>query len=98
VTGSGKTAAFALPILERLLYRPKEIPSIRVLIVAPPRELATQIGDVVAKLAQFTDISSCLICGGKKDVKAQEAELRNRPDVVNNSDIFIPPLNLFQNY
>mmetsp|Transcript_19229 Transcript_19229/g.27521 ORF Transcript_19229/g.27521 Transcript_19229/m.27521 type:complete len:857 (+) Transcript_19229:1298-3868(+) len=82
VTGSGKTAAFALPILERLLYRPKEIPSIRVLIVTPTRELATQIGEVVGKLAQFTDITSCLVCGGKKDVKAQEAELRNRPDVV----------------
>ena len=35
VTGSGKTAAFALPFLERLLYRPKDNAAIRVLVVTP---------------------------------------------------------------
>ena len=82
MTGSGKTAAFLLPILERLLYRPKDISSIRVLVVTPTRELATQIFEVMQKLSQFTNITGCLICGGKKDVKFQEAVLRNRPDVV----------------
>jgi ATP-dependent RNA helicase DDX27 len=67
---------------ERLLYRPRDVSAIRVLIVTPTRELATQIYQVLQKLAQFTDISCCLICGGKKDVKSQEATLRNRPDVV----------------
>jgi len=82
VTGSGKTAAFTLPFLERLLYRPKEQACTRVLVIAPTRELATQIFEVLTKLSVFTDITSCLICGGKKDLKSQEAVLRNRPDVV----------------
>ena len=82
VTGSGKTAAFVLPFLERLLFRPKDVAAIRVVVVTPTRELATQIFMVLQKLAQYTDITCCLICGGKKDVKSQEVTLRNRPDVV----------------
>ena len=82
MTGSGKTAAFVLPFLERLLFRPKDVAAIRVLIVTPTRELATQIFQVLQKLSQFTDITSCLISGGKKDVKSQEVTLRNRPDIV----------------
>ena len=82
MTGSGKTAAFLLPILERLLYRPKDLASIRVLVVTPTRELATQIFEVMQKLAQYSTITGCLICGGKKDIKLQETVLRNRPDVV----------------
>ncbi|KAG6522394.1 hypothetical protein ZIOFF_019534 [Zingiber officinale] len=42
ITGSGKTAAFSLPVLERLLFRPKRIHAIRVLILTPTRELAAQ--------------------------------------------------------
>lgn len=82
VTGSGKTAAFALPFLERLLYRPKDRAAIRVLVVTPTRELATQIYQVVQKLAQFTDVTTSLILGGKKDIKSQTVLLRQRPDVV----------------
>ncbi|KAJ0754061.1 putative RNA helicase [Helianthus annuus] len=82
VTGSGKTAAFALPTLERLLFRPKHRPAIRVLILTPTRELAVQIHSMIGKLAQFvTDIRSCLILGGLP-VKAQEAALRSMPDIV----------------
>ena len=47
VTGSGKTAAFALPFLERLLFRPREISATRVLVVTPTRELASQIHSVI---------------------------------------------------
>lgn len=82
ITGSGKTAAFTLPFLERLLYKPKNDNAIRVLVVSPTRELATQSYEVLLKLAQFTDVSCALICGGKKDIKSQEAQLRNQPDVV----------------
>lgn len=42
-TGSGKTAAYMLPILERLLYRPKQLAQSRVLILVPTRELAIQV-------------------------------------------------------
>jgi ATP-dependent RNA helicase DDX27 len=81
-TGSGKTAAFVLPFLERLLYRPRDNAAIRVLVVTPTRELAMQIHEVLQKLSQYTDITSVLICGGNKNVKSQAAVLRNRPDVV----------------
>ena len=43
VAGSGKTAAFALPILERLLYRPKRVAAIYALVLTPTRELAVQV-------------------------------------------------------
>lgn len=82
ITGSGKTAAFALPTLERLLFRPKHRPAIRVLILTPTRELAVQIHSMIGKLAQFiTDIRSCLVLGGLS-TKAQEASLRSLPDIV----------------
>lgn len=81
VTGSGKTAAFVVPILERLLYRPKKVPTTRVVILTPTRELAIQCHAVATKLASFSDIRFCLAVGGLS-LKVQEAELRLRPDVV----------------
>lgn len=81
VTGSGKTAAFIVPILERLLYRPKKLPTTRVVILTPTRELAMQCHAVSVKLASFTDISFALTIGGLS-LKAQELELKRRPDVV----------------
>ena len=70
-----------MPFLERLLYRPRDVACIRVLVITPTRELASQIHSVLLQLSQFTDISSCLICGGKKDIRSQEVTLRQRPDV-----------------
>lgn len=81
VTGSGKTAAFVVPILERLLYRPNKIPTSRVVILTPTRELAIQCHAVATKLASHTDIKFCLAVGGLS-LKVQEAELRLRPDVI----------------
>ncbi|CAN8097298.1 unnamed protein product [Discula destructiva] len=81
VTGSGKTGAFVVPILERLLYRPKKVPTTRVVILLPTRELAIQCHSVAVKLASHTDIKFCLAVGGLS-LKVQEAELRLRPDVV----------------
>ncbi|CAI0393281.1 unnamed protein product [Linum tenue] len=81
ITGSGKTAAFALPTLERLLFRPKRVQAIRVLILTPTRELAVQVHSMIEKLAQFTDIRCCLIVGGLSS-KVQQAALRTMPDIV----------------
>ncbi|KAL2322603.1 hypothetical protein Fmac_026982 [Flemingia macrophylla] len=81
ITGSGKTAAFALPTLERLLFRPKRMRAIRVLILTPTRELAVQVHSMIEKLAQFTDIRCCLVVGGLS-TKVQEAALRSMPDIV----------------
>ncbi|CZT51714.1 probable ATP-dependent RNA helicase drs1 [Rhynchosporium secalis] len=81
VTGSGKTAAFIVPVLERLLFRPKKVPTSRVAILMPTRELAIQCHAVATKLASHTDIKFCLAVGGLS-LKVQEAELRLRPDVI----------------
>ncbi|KAI9758695.1 MAG: nucleolar DEAD-box protein required for synthesis of 60S ribosomal subunit [Candelina submexicana] len=81
VTGSGKTAAFVIPILERLLYRPKKIPTSRVAILMPTRELAVQCFNVAKKLASFTDITFCQLVGGFS-LREQENILRTRPDVI----------------
>ncbi|KAK3444009.1 hypothetical protein EUGRSUZ_A00214 [Eucalyptus grandis] len=81
ITGSGKTAAFALPALERLLFRPKRVKAVRVLILTPTRELAVQVHSMIEKIAQFTDIRCCLIVGGLS-TKVQEVALRSMPDIV----------------
>lgn len=81
VTGSGKTAAFLLPILERLLYRPRKVPTSRVAILMPTRELAVQCFNVAKKLASFTDVTFCQMVGGFS-LREQEAVLRSRPDVI----------------
>lgn len=82
LTGSGKTAAFVIPFLARLLYRPKDQAAIRVIVVSPTRELALQTYEVVQKMSKFTDITSALICGGKKDIRSQSVLLQKRPDIV----------------
>ena len=81
VTGSGKTAAFMIPILERLLYRPKKVPTSRVAILMPTRELAVQCFNVAKKLASFTDVTFCQLVGGFS-LREQESVLRSRPDVI----------------
>jgi len=81
VTGSGKTAAFMIPILERLLYRPKKIPTSRVAILMPTRELAVQCHTVARKLASFTDITIAQLVGGLS-LREQETALRTRPDII----------------
>lgn len=81
VTGSGKTAAFVVPILERLLYRPRKVPTSRVVILCPTRELAIQCHSMSVKLASYTDIKFCLCVGGLS-LKVQEAQLRSRPDII----------------
>ncbi|GAC75254.1 ATP-dependent RNA helicase [Moesziomyces antarcticus T-34] len=84
VTGSGKTAAFMIPAIERLTWRAKgraQEAKSRVLILAPTRELAIQCYSVGKSIAKFTDIRFCLCVGGLS-VKSQEAELKLRPEVV----------------
>ncbi len=61
-TGTGKTAAFVLPTLQRLLDGPRK--TIRALIVAPTRELAEQIHGYIEKMAYLTNLRSAVIYGG----------------------------------
>ena len=80
VTGSGKTAAFLLPILERLIYRP--LGRTKALILTPTRELAAQCMGMISTLSQFTKITSVLIVGGSKNMNSQISELRARPQII----------------
>ncbi|ETV94017.1 hypothetical protein, variant [Aphanomyces invadans] len=80
-TGSGKTAAFLLPILERLQFRSRRVAATRVLVICPVRELATQCQSMLEQLAKFTDITSGLAVGGLP-LREQEIELRACPDVI----------------
>lgn len=80
VTGSGKTAAFLLPVLEKLLYRSPG--RIKALVLTPTRELAAQCLGMMATLSKYTKLSSSLVVGGAKNINSQMAELRAGPSVV----------------
>src|ERR671918_467586 len=70
-TGSGKTAAFLLPILERLRAQPRR--GTRALILTPTRELAAQIVEHFAGLAKFTKLRAAAIYGGVEMKPQQDA-------------------------
>ena len=85
-TGTGKTAAFAVPIIEQLLATPmpqrKGAPrSIRALILTPTRELAIQIDESLADYTRYTTLRHTVIFGGVKQ-KSQTDELRAGTDIL----------------
>jgi ATP-dependent RNA helicase DeaD len=77
-TGSGKTAAFVLPLLEKLDFKN---PALQALILAPTRELANQIHEEIQKLSAFESIRSMSVYGGTstglqiKDLKAKKPQI-----------------------
>jgi ATP-dependent RNA helicase DDX27 len=80
ITGSGKTAAFLLPILQRF-YRSTAVNYCRVLIVTPTRELAIQCYENFNVLNKYVGLDACLVIGASS-VQKQESQLRNFPEVV----------------
>ena len=62
-TGSGKTVAFWVGVLERLLHRDRKNPCTRVVVMTPTRELAVQVHGVGKALARYTDVQFCLCVG-----------------------------------
>jgi ATP-dependent RNA helicase RhlE len=81
-TGTGKTAAYLLPILSRLLHQGgRSRGYTRALILAPTRELATQIDDEVQGFAYHADISSMPVYGGVP-IEPQERALKAGVDIV----------------
>ena len=84
-TGTGKTAAFLLPILNRMLMTraaaPEERGYTRVLILAPTRELAVQIEDDVQGFSYHTDLTSIAVYGGVP-MDQQERALKAGVDIV----------------
>jgi len=79
MTGSGKTAAFMLPILHRLIDKPRGLT--RVLVLAPTRELAAQIDEHRQQLARFTRISGAAVFGGVA-MDPQERAFRRGVDIL----------------
>ena len=81
-TGTGKTCAFVVPILQRLLTSTVAAPAkSRVLILAPTRELAVQIEDEIHGLAYHTSITSAAVYGGV-EMGGQERALRAGVDII----------------
>ncbi|PID42635.1 MAG: RNA helicase [Proteobacteria bacterium] len=80
-TGSGKTAAFVLSMLQCFLNQPRSVQFIRALIVAPTRELASQIKRAFDQMAAFTEFHCALVIGGE-DFKRQLTAVRRIPQVL----------------
>ena len=75
-TGTGKTAAFVLPILQKMIANANQT----ALIVAPTRELAVQIRDEIRSLSTGLPIYTCVLIGGS-DIRRQLDDLRRRPHI-----------------
>ncbi len=80
-TGSGKTAAFVLPTLQKLLNNKAPNSGTRVLVLAPTRELARQLFKQCEALAKFTSVETGLITGGES-FKFQAATFRKNPEII----------------
>lgn len=66
-TGTGKTAAFSLPLLQKLIEKPKAKPNHTLaLILVPTRELAIQVHESIVQYSQYTEIRSMVVYGGVK--------------------------------
>jgi ATP-dependent RNA helicase RhlE len=77
-TGTGKTAAFVLPILQHLMTRPRG--GVRALIIAPTRELAEQTHEAINQLGRYTRLKSVSIYGGVNQ-KPQIRKLREGAEI-----------------
>ncbi|MHC4913617.1 MAG: DEAD/DEAH box helicase [Planctomycetota bacterium] len=81
-TGTGKTAAFVLPILNRLSHeRPPKKRSVRSLIITPTRELALQIENFILRYGRFLNLRTLAVYGGV-NIKRQFTALRRGVDIV----------------
>ena len=78
-TGTGKTAAFTLPLLEKIDFNSKNI---QALILAPTRELANQICQEIDKLSKFEPVRTLAVYGGVP-ISGQLRDLRrNKPQII----------------
>uniref|UniRef100_A0A8R1TPA5 RNA helicase n=1 Tax=Onchocerca volvulus TaxID=6282 RepID=A0A8R1TPA5_ONCVO len=78
-TGSGKTAAFVIPILQKLKHR--DMKGIRALIIEPTRELVMQTFTVVKELGRFTGVRCAVLVGGDR-IEEQFQAVHEKPDIV----------------
>ena len=83
-TGTGKTAAFLLPLLHRLLTMQHTAGDINAMVIVPTRELAIQIAESIEGLSYFTDVSSIAVYGGGdgNSFTAEKKALTSGVDIV----------------
>jgi len=79
-TGTGKTLAFVLPMLQIISTEPRR-PGVRVLILTPTRELAMQIAEVIALMSRGTGITSATVVGGLNE-RSQLQAIRKGSQIV----------------
>jgi len=84
-TGTGKTAAFLLPIIHQIASMPEHDDHIKAIVIVPTRELAVQIDQQLTGLSYFTSVSSLAIYGGSDG----SAFLREKEALVKGADIII---------
>jgi ATP-dependent RNA helicase RhlE len=80
-TGTGKTAAFALPILQRLSESTLKMRQPRVLVLTPTRELAAQVGQSFETYGQYLALRTAIVFGGVS-INPQKTALRNGVDIL----------------
>jgi ATP-dependent RNA helicase RhlE len=80
-TGTGKTAAFTLPLLQRLAETPSERAAARVLVLVPTRELAAQVNESIRTYGRFLRLRSAVIFGGV-GINPQIDQLRRGVDII----------------
>ena len=77
-TGTGKTAAFGIPALEKIDPDNHEV---QVLVLSPTRELAIQVAEEINKMAQYMSIQALPIYGGQ-DIQRQFRSLKKKPQII----------------
>ncbi|MBP1931266.1 DEAD/DEAH box helicase [Ammoniphilus resinae] len=77
-TGTGKTAAFGIPLLERVDVEEEHIQAV---VLAPTRELAVQVAEEINRIAQYLDVRALPIYGGQ-DIDRQIRALKKRPQII----------------
>jgi ATP-dependent RNA helicase DeaD len=77
-TGTGKTAAFGIPLIEKINM---ESESIQGLVIAPTRELAIQVAEELNRISRFAGIKALPIYGGQ-DIRHQIRALKNKPKII----------------
>lgn len=77
-TGTGKTAAFGIPLVERIESRTDRVEG---LVITPTRELAVQVAEEINKLGQFKGVRALPVYGGQ-DINRQIRALKNKPQII----------------
>ncbi|WP_122630238.1 DEAD/DEAH box helicase [Lucifera butyrica] len=77
-TGTGKTAAFGIPLFEKIIHGPEAVQAV---VLTPTRELAIQVAEELNRIGQFTEAHALPVYGGQ-DILRQIKSLKRRPQII----------------